>query len=227
MPDSIKIAVFIFGAILFLIGLLGGGFKLFGAEVSGKAGPGIRLLAAVFGLSLVIFGLHDQVPTLSELISPSKQGTDHQEESNGATRNEPEEQATADDGVSVPVAKVPCDSSGAFIGNSAGEKFSKTAKISSGAFVDYRGDINIAEVAFDYDKGSYPNPVYIRISAFQTNNRVAEGFAHTLTSEGVARVEVKTIVRDKTESDRIEVALCSEGRLVTNRKFKTRVTWLP
>lgn len=34
MPESIKIGAFVFGAILILIAILGGNFKLFGAEVA-------------------------------------------------------------------------------------------------------------------------------------------------------------------------------------------------
>jgi hypothetical protein len=33
MPENLKIGAFVFGAILVLIALLGGNFKIFGAEV--------------------------------------------------------------------------------------------------------------------------------------------------------------------------------------------------
>ena len=43
---------------LILIALVGGGFKVFGTEVSGKTGhPVLRIVAGVMGLFLLIFGL--------------------------------------------------------------------------------------------------------------------------------------------------------------------------
>ena len=57
MPQSITIAAFVFGAVLLLIALLGGGFKIFGAEVSGSAGKAGRTVAGLAGLVLVCIGL--------------------------------------------------------------------------------------------------------------------------------------------------------------------------
>ena len=57
MPQSITIAAFVFGAVLLLIALVGGGFKIFGAEVSGSAGKVARSVAGLGGLALLCVGL--------------------------------------------------------------------------------------------------------------------------------------------------------------------------
>lgn len=57
MPQSITIAAFVFGAVLLLIAIVGGGFKIFGAEVSGSAGKGGRLGAGLAGVILLCVGL--------------------------------------------------------------------------------------------------------------------------------------------------------------------------
>jgi hypothetical protein len=57
MPQNITIAAFVFGAVLLLIALLGGGFKIFGAEVSGNTGRGQRVVAGIAGIVLIIVGL--------------------------------------------------------------------------------------------------------------------------------------------------------------------------
>ena len=57
MPGSIAIGAFVFGAILLLIAFVGGGFKVFGAEVSGAAKPAARGAAGVLGLLLILFGI--------------------------------------------------------------------------------------------------------------------------------------------------------------------------
>jgi hypothetical protein len=57
LPQSITIAAFVFGAVLLLIAIMGGGFKLFGAEVAGKAGILMRLVAGTLGLLLILFGI--------------------------------------------------------------------------------------------------------------------------------------------------------------------------
>lgn len=57
MPGSISIGAFVFGAILVLLALAGGGFKLFGAEVPKASGPISRALAGVLGLVLIVLGV--------------------------------------------------------------------------------------------------------------------------------------------------------------------------
>ena len=57
MPPTVAVAAFIFGAILVLIALLGGGFKLFGAEVPGTVGKSERTIAGVLGAVLMIVAL--------------------------------------------------------------------------------------------------------------------------------------------------------------------------
>lgn len=57
MPASLSIAIFIFGAVLLLIGLLGGAFKLFGTEVTGTVGPCVRIAALILGGGFIAWGL--------------------------------------------------------------------------------------------------------------------------------------------------------------------------
>lgn len=57
MDDPLNIAVFGFGAILLLIAVLNGQFKIYGAEISGGTGLVGRLVAGLLGLVLILFGL--------------------------------------------------------------------------------------------------------------------------------------------------------------------------
>jgi hypothetical protein len=70
MPQSITIAAFVLGAVLLLIGLLGGGFKIFGAEVSGNAGQGPRVAAGGLGALFIAIGLVGSL--LSSTSSPAE-----------------------------------------------------------------------------------------------------------------------------------------------------------
>ncbi len=57
MPQSITIAAFVFGAVLLLISIVGGNFKIFAAEVSGTTGRFGRLFSGATGIILIIVGL--------------------------------------------------------------------------------------------------------------------------------------------------------------------------
>ncbi len=57
MPQSVPLAAFVFGAVLLLISLVSGGFKIFGAEVPGSAGRTARFLSFFIGIILIIVGL--------------------------------------------------------------------------------------------------------------------------------------------------------------------------
>jgi len=57
MPATLTLAIFVFGAVLLLIGLIGGAFKLFGTEVSGTIGPRARIAAFVLGAVFIGLGL--------------------------------------------------------------------------------------------------------------------------------------------------------------------------
>lgn len=65
MPQTLAIGAFVLGAVLLLIAVLKGGFKIFGAEVSSSAGTGGRVVAGVLGLVLLLtgFALGHQEPT--------------------------------------------------------------------------------------------------------------------------------------------------------------------
>lgn len=56
MPASLSIGAFVLGGVLLLIAILHGGFKLFGAEVSGNAGFIGRIIAFVAGVTLILAG---------------------------------------------------------------------------------------------------------------------------------------------------------------------------
>jgi hypothetical protein len=57
MPEIIETGAFVFGAVLVLLALVSGGFKIFGAEVSGTAGQLARVIAFFLGLFFVSVGL--------------------------------------------------------------------------------------------------------------------------------------------------------------------------
>ena len=57
MPQSITIGAFVFGAVLVLIALLGGGFKMFGAEIPLAMRRPQRLTAAVLGPVFILVGI--------------------------------------------------------------------------------------------------------------------------------------------------------------------------
>jgi len=57
MPQTITIAAFVLGAVLLLTALLGGRFKIFGAEVSVTTGRLARAIAFVFSLFFISIGL--------------------------------------------------------------------------------------------------------------------------------------------------------------------------
>jgi phosphotransferase system glucose/maltose/N-acetylglucosamine-specific IIC component len=67
MPTSITIAAFVLGAVLLLIAILHGSFKIFGAEVDGTAGRFGRIFAGLLGVVLIAIGL------FSSLYKPSPQ----------------------------------------------------------------------------------------------------------------------------------------------------------
>jgi len=69
MPQSLDVAAFVFGAILILLSLVVGSFKLFGAEVQGTVGRLGRVVAFVLGLILIVSRLVHEAP------DPPKPGT--------------------------------------------------------------------------------------------------------------------------------------------------------
>ena len=57
MPQGITIAAFVLGSVFLMLALVGGGFKIFAAEISGKVGPIGRAIAGLLGSILVLGGL--------------------------------------------------------------------------------------------------------------------------------------------------------------------------
>ena len=57
MPESVTVGAFVFGAVLILVGLLGGRFKIFNVEVSGTAGNVSRAIAFALGGVMIILGI--------------------------------------------------------------------------------------------------------------------------------------------------------------------------
>jgi hypothetical protein len=74
MPQNITIAAFVFGAVLILIALLSGGFKIFGVEVSGTTGKLGRIVAGAAGTFFLIVGLYGSfdTPPIDLLPSPGE-----------------------------------------------------------------------------------------------------------------------------------------------------------
>jgi len=71
MPASLSIGAFVLGAVLLLIALLKGGFKIFGAEVSGTAGSSGRVIAFILGLVFVIVGFSVSDSDKAAVAAPS------------------------------------------------------------------------------------------------------------------------------------------------------------
>jgi rhodanese-related sulfurtransferase len=57
MPQQLTIATMVLGAVMLLLALVSGGFKIFGAEIPGVAGRSGRIIAFVIGIVLVGFSL--------------------------------------------------------------------------------------------------------------------------------------------------------------------------
>jgi hypothetical protein len=66
MPANIAIAAFVLGAVLLLISILKGGFKIFGAEVSATTGSVSRLLAFVLGITFIVTGFFVDQPKVDQ-----------------------------------------------------------------------------------------------------------------------------------------------------------------
>ena len=63
MPQSTAIAAMILGGVLLLIAILGGNFKIFGAEIGEKVSGGpLRFLAGMIGITLVLVAIKTPGP---------------------------------------------------------------------------------------------------------------------------------------------------------------------
>jgi hypothetical protein len=71
MPSNLAIGAFVLGAVLLLISVVKGGFKLFGAEVSGSAGGAGRFIAFVAGVVLIVTGFLKESRTVPKPDNPS------------------------------------------------------------------------------------------------------------------------------------------------------------
>jgi hypothetical protein len=74
VPQTITIAAFVLGSVLILIALVGGGFKIFGAEVSGTAGRVGRAVAGIAGaifLAIGVFGSFAPAPPQTTAPQPA------------------------------------------------------------------------------------------------------------------------------------------------------------
>jgi hypothetical protein len=71
MPEHLSIAAFVFGAVLILLALVGGEFKLFGAEISGRTGRFGRALAFVLGIASIAAGWLLPAPFMPDPPAPS------------------------------------------------------------------------------------------------------------------------------------------------------------
>ena len=58
MPETLSIGIFVLGAVMLLLALVSGGFKIFGSEMPGLSNPAARVIAFVIGAGLVGFSLY-------------------------------------------------------------------------------------------------------------------------------------------------------------------------
>ena len=92
MPQTLIIGIFVLGAVMLLLALVSGGFKIFGSELPGVAGRPGRVIAFVIGVLLVGFSLFhfkEEPAAKSPETSapPAAQGVKTQ--TAGATASEP------------------------------------------------------------------------------------------------------------------------------------------
>jgi hypothetical protein len=209
MPANLAIAAFVFGAVLLLIALVGGGFKVFGAEVAEKAaGPSTRWASGVLGGSLLAVAFLTQSPSLFPLGGAP------------GTPNKPDDGGKAAAvQAAVPAPKVECKSgSGAALVGDV---------VQAGRFLGYKPPVGIIRVPFRYDGDAHPNPVYVRVTVFSGHTRIGEGFARATKNSGDADVHVETQLLDQMESDWAEAVLCTEGRAIRVEQFPLRAPWVP
>jgi hypothetical protein len=57
VPQSLTIGIFVLGAVMLLLALVSGGFKIFGSEMPGVASRSARIIAFCIGVLLVGFSL--------------------------------------------------------------------------------------------------------------------------------------------------------------------------
>jgi hypothetical protein len=58
MPANLEIGFFVFGAVLILIGLVGGHFKIFISNIPGVSNPFLRLVAFILGIAFVTLAIY-------------------------------------------------------------------------------------------------------------------------------------------------------------------------
>ena len=81
MPQNLPLALVVVGAILLLIALLGGQFKLFGAEIPGKVSRANRWISGFAGMTLIVMGIYlgsGATPPFSSRQTPSPQSSAEQ-----------------------------------------------------------------------------------------------------------------------------------------------------
>ena len=71
MPSSVPIAALVLGGVLVLVALVGGNFKLFGAEVGSAPSGCLRVVAFVLGCLLLAVGLEIRLPVPAASADPS------------------------------------------------------------------------------------------------------------------------------------------------------------
>lgn len=74
MPGTLSIGAFVLGAVLLLVSLLSGGFKIFGAEVSGGTSTSARVIAFVLGLAFIGVGFATDGDKRSDTTAPPTAG---------------------------------------------------------------------------------------------------------------------------------------------------------
>ncbi|HVZ38331.1 MAG TPA: hypothetical protein VHI13_03570 [Candidatus Kapabacteria bacterium] len=84
MPQTISLGAFVLGAVLLLVGLVGGRFKIFSAEVESSAGKLARTIATILGICLVGFGLMRETGFLNGALAEGNPGPDTTARPHGA-----------------------------------------------------------------------------------------------------------------------------------------------
>jgi len=64
MPETLAIGIFVLGAVMLLLALVSGSFKIFGSEMPGLSSRTARVIAFAIGAGLVGFSLYHFKDTL-------------------------------------------------------------------------------------------------------------------------------------------------------------------
>jgi hypothetical protein len=238
MPPTITIGVFALGAVLTLIGIMGGAFKIFGTEISGTTGNVPRWIAGILGVLLIGVGIYGSQPDTIKVSQSQPTPEPDNKPSTPDTKKSPPVPYKPDDPTPTPTPTgsptqpanpvhpeatvappISCQS-----GN--GDALDSD-QITGAKFLGYRAGLGYVSVDYKYDATAHPGAVYLRVTALSGRSPIAQGFSHLGAPSGNAHVNVSTLVKDQMKSTFAEVDLCTEGHAIRVYQFPLDAVWIP